>query len=70
MSTGSGKSSSVLTAKEVAEELRCSKAHVHNLINGKVAGVQALPAVHLGRRHLVRRESLSEWIERNERGRS
>lgn len=59
----------VLTVIEVAQELRCSKAHVHNLINGKVPGTHALPSIALGRRRLVRRESLQFWIESNERGR-
>ncbi len=45
----------ILTVCEVASELRCSKAHVHNLITGKVPGVPILPALHLGRRRLVRR---------------
>ena len=34
----------ILTVPEVAVELRCSKAHVHNLINGLVyAGVNGTP---------------------------
>jgi len=28
----------ILTVSEVSIELRCSKAHVYNAINGKVAG--------------------------------
>jgi excisionase family DNA binding protein len=57
----------VLTVSEVADELRCSRAHVHNLINGRVSGVKPLPAIPLGRRRIVRRESLNEWIASNER---
>jgi excisionase family DNA binding protein len=57
----------VLTVTEVAEELRCSKAHVHNLINGKVRGAHPLPSLPVGRRRLVRRSSLDEWIKANER---
>ena len=57
----------VLTVSEVADELRCSRAHVHNLINGRVSGVKPLPAIPLGRRRTVRRESLNEWIASNER---
>jgi excisionase family DNA binding protein len=57
----------VLTVDEVAKELRCSKAHVHNLINGKVSGTQPLPSVCPGRRRLVRRETLIAWIIANER---
>ena len=59
--------SRVLTVPEVACELRCSKAHVHNLINGKVRGARPLPSVRLGRRRIVRRVSLDEWIKANER---
>ena len=57
----------VLTIKEVALELRCSKAHVSNLIRGKVPGAIPLPALRLGRRRLVRRSSLIRWIETAER---
>jgi len=56
----------VLTIPEVADELRCSKAHVHNLINGKVSGARPLPALWLGRRRLVCRTSLDAWIRTNE----
>ena len=56
----------VLTVPEVADELRCSKAHVHNLINGKVSGARPLPALWLGRRRLVCRTSLDAWITTNE----
>ena len=58
----------VLTVIEVARELRCSKAHVHNLILGKVPGVAPLPAMWLGRRRLVRSASLHAWMEANEHG--
>jgi excisionase family DNA binding protein len=52
----------ILTVPEVAQELRCSKAHVHNLIHGKVPGVRPLPSLWLGRRRLVLRASFNEWI--------
>ena len=35
----------ILTITEVAIMLRCSKAHVCNVINGKVKGVTRLPAI-------------------------
>ena len=57
----------ILTVTEVASELRCSKAHVHNTINGKVRGVTALPAIRMGRRKLVRRSALEAWKKDNER---
>jgi excisionase family DNA binding protein len=56
----------ILTVAEVAAELRCSKAHVYNVINGKVEGVTALPAIVMGRRKLVRRAALKRWMEMNE----
>lgn len=56
----------VLTVAEVARELRCSKAHVYNAIAGRVGGVQALPAISMGRRKLVRRAALEHWMELNE----
>jgi hypothetical protein len=57
----------VLTIAEVAIILRCSKAHVHNLINGAVHDVPRLPAIPLGRRKVVRRGSLSHWTRDLER---
>ena len=51
----------VLTITEVAADLRCSKAHVYNLINGAVPGAPRLPAMAMGRRKVVRRGSLRQW---------
>jgi excisionase family DNA binding protein len=56
----------ILTVPEVAQELRCSKAHVHNLIHGKVPGVRPLPSLWLGRRRLIMRASFEEWLKRSE----
>jgi len=57
----------ILTVAEVAVRLRCSKAHVCNLINGKVKGVMPLPAIRPGRRMLVRAAALQTWLAENER---
>ncbi|MCZ2152503.1 MAG: helix-turn-helix domain-containing protein [Bryobacterales bacterium] len=57
----------VLTMLQVAEDLRCSKSQVSNLINGRVRGVLPLPSIPLGRRRLVRRSSLEGWKRANER---
>ncbi len=59
----------VLTTREGAQVLRCSKAHFCNLLNGTVAGVPRLPFLQLGRRRLVRKETLVQWIERVEASR-
>jgi excisionase family DNA binding protein len=56
----------LLTITEVAELLHCSKAHVCNVVAGRVSGCTPIPAVRLGRRTLVRRSSLLAWIGANE----
>jgi hypothetical protein len=58
----------ILTAEEVADDLRCSKAHVYKALNGRVPGVSPLPAISMGRRKLVRRGSLEQWKRENEHG--
>jgi excisionase family DNA binding protein len=55
-----------LTMAEVAALLHCSKAHVCNVVAGRVRGCVPIPAVRLGRRTLIRRGTLECWIERNE----
>jgi len=56
----------LLTLSDVAELLHCSKAHVCKAVSRRVRGCPPIPAVSLGRRKLVRRETLISWIERNE----
>jgi hypothetical protein len=58
--------SEIPSIHEVAANLRCSKAHVYNAINGRIAGVSRLPAIPMGRRKLVRRSSLKSWKAANE----
>ena len=55
-----------LTIAEVAKDLRCSKAHVYNMVNGKVKGVSPLPAIPMGRKKVVIRSSLERWKRVNE----
>ena len=57
----------ILTVRDVALELRCSIAHVYNVINGKVKNVPRLPTIAIGRRKLIQRETLENWKESNER---
>lgn len=59
--------SEVLTIKETATIMRCSKAHVANLLNGRVSGVLPLPCIRVGRRKLIRRRSLELWQDAVER---
>jgi hypothetical protein len=61
-------SSDIMTAKEVANDLRCSKAHVYRLINGEINGLTPLPCLPLGRKKVVMRSSLEAWKLANERG--
>lgn len=64
LATGTAATSppAVLTVREVAQRLRCSKAHVHNIITGKVHDVPPLPVLRIGRRVLVRYDALSRWM--------
>jgi excisionase family DNA binding protein len=55
----------ILTIHDVAEILRCSKTHVSNVINGKVPGVPKLTHLSMGRRKLIRRSWLDQWMEAN-----
>ncbi len=58
----------VLNLLEAAKFVRCSRAHLCNIVNGKAAGIPQLPAVRIGRRVLFRRESLEEWLALVEQG--
>jgi len=58
----------ILTIHEVAQILRCSKAHISKIINGEVAGTQQLHSIALGRRKLVRRSTLLQWLSDSELG--
>ncbi|OYW12932.1 MAG: hypothetical protein B7X34_01210 [Acidobacteriia bacterium 12-62-4] len=55
----------VLTIRDVASLLRCSKTHVANVIHGKIPGIPRLSHISMGRRKLVRREWLDQWLEAN-----
>jgi len=61
-----GAAFNLLTMAEVAKLLHCSKAHLCNLVAGRVAGCAPIPALRLGRRILIRPGSLAQWIEQNE----
>ena len=60
----------ILTAKEVAAELRCSKAQIYRLMNGEVDGLTPLPTLPLGRKKVVMRASLEAWKRLNEKNRA
>ena len=52
----------VLTLRETAAVLRCSMAHISNIINRKVPGLPVLPIVRIGRRILIRRDAIEKWL--------
>jgi len=56
----------LLTIADVARLLHCSKAQVCRVMAGTVRGCSPIPLVALGRRKLVRRETLLAWINTNE----
>ena len=55
----------ILTASEVAAELRCSKAHVYHLLNGNVEGLTVLPHLALGRKKVIPRSAFERWKSDN-----
>ncbi len=58
----------ILTLAEAARWVRCSKAHLLNAIKGRLANVPPLPCIRIGRRILIRQESLDSWIAAIESG--
>ena len=54
---------SVMTLQQAASYLQISKAHLSNVINGKVAGVTPVRCFRMGRRVLIKREWIEEWLE-------
>ncbi len=60
-------SEQILTTAEIAVELRCSKAQVHRLLNGEVRNVPKIPCIALGRKKVVRRSALEDWMRGNEK---
>jgi excisionase family DNA binding protein len=54
---------SVLTLTQAASYLRISKAHLSNVINGKVPGVSPVRFFRMGRRILIKREWIDEWMD-------
>jgi len=61
------KNDTILTINDVAAILRCSKTHVSHVLAGKVPGVPKLTHISMGRRKLIRREWLEQWMEINKR---
>ena len=62
---GTMKDNRILTINDVAAILRCSKTHVSHVLAGKIAGIPKLTHIAMGRRKLIRREWLDNWMETN-----
>lgn len=58
----------ILTLDETARFLRCSKGHASKLARGQVRGVTPLPVVRLGRRVLVQKTVLLDWLSHQDQG--
>lgn len=58
----------VLTAAEVALELRISKSQVSKVLCGQVKGLKPLPQIKVGRRRLVLRSVFERWKQENVSG--
>ena len=56
-------STPVMTLTQAAAYLRVSKAHLSNVIAGKVPGVPPVRSFRMGRRILIKREWVDEWME-------
>jgi hypothetical protein len=52
----------LLTVREAARELRCSRTHLFNILQGRVGRVPPLPAFRFGRKLFIRRLQLQAWV--------
>jgi len=55
----------LLTAEEVAQDLRCSKSQVYRLMSGNVERLTPLPHLALGRKKVIPRSMLEKWKRQN-----
>ena len=61
--TALGPASPVMNLKQAAAYLQVSKAHLSNVLNGKVPGVLPVRSRRIGRRVLIKREWIDQWLE-------
>ena len=57
----------LLTIPEAASELRLSKTTILRLLAGQLENMPRLPSIRIGRRVLIRRESLHRFTEQAEK---
>ena len=58
----------VMTLQQAADYLQISKAHLSNVINRKLSDVQPLRCCRVGRRILIKRAWIDEWLENADKG--
>jgi excisionase family DNA binding protein len=56
----------ILTMDEAAAYLRISRKHLGNILKGRIKGVPPLKYVPAGRRNLIRRSTLRDWVAKYE----
>ena len=56
----------LLTIREIATILQCSKTHVARLLDGRVRGADPISHIRLGRRKVVRRLTFDRWLQASE----
>lgn len=54
-----------LTIDETAEILRVKRRSVYLAVTGRLRGTPQLPALRFGKRILIKREKLDQWVEQN-----
>ena len=59
--------SPVMNLRLAAAYLQVSRAHLSNVINAKVPGVLPVRSFRVGRRVLIKREWIDEWLETSRR---
>jgi excisionase family DNA binding protein len=52
-----------MNLRQAAAYLQVSRAHLSNVIQGKVFGVPPVRCFRVGRRVLIKREWIDEWLE-------
>ena len=58
----------IMDIKAAASYLGVSRSHLSHILAGKVAGVPAIPHVRAGRRALIRRVVIDQWMLEQEHG--
>jgi hypothetical protein len=56
----------LLTIRDIATILHCSKTHAAKLLDGRVRGAAPLSHIRLGRRKVVRRLTFDRWLQASE----